>query len=123
MVSHWEISPSQKELLDALFDPLAHEDIKRILDVGSGRTSIQYLTDRFKDVVITGIIFPGDTRKTDPIKECVTNTSYKLIELDIKDFHENQTFDVVLAHLFLGEAEKFAGNKFDGIAVKMKSRH
>ena len=89
--------------------------------MGSGRTSMQFLTDYFKDIIITGIIFPGDDRKTNPVKECVTNTNYEIVEQDIKDFNENQEIDIVLAHLFLGEAEKFAENKFEEILDKLFS--
>ena len=60
-------------------------------------------------------------RKIDPVKECVTNTNYEIVEKDILDFNENQQVDIVLGHLFLGEAEKFDGNKFDQILNKLFS--
>jgi hypothetical protein len=117
----WHISEAQQKLLDSLFRVIENENINAVLDMGSGRTSIQYLTDRFKDLKITGVVFPGDKRKTDPIKECVTNTNYELVERDIKNLDQNLEIDIVLAHLFLGEAEKFAGNKFKEIVDKLFS--
>jgi cyclopropane fatty-acyl-phospholipid synthase-like methyltransferase len=119
METNWQISKSQKELLDSLFDKIDEKGIKNVLDVGSGRTTIFYLTDRFKDLVIKGIVYPGDTRKIDPIKECVKNTNYELIETEIKDFNPGEPFDVVLAHLFLGEAEHFGENQFKEVMEKL----
>jgi len=119
--SNWQISEVQRKLLGSLFSVIEDNDVKNVFDIGSGRTSIQYLTDRYKNLVITGIVFPGDARKIDPIKECVTNTNYEIIEQDIMHFDENQEIDIVLAHLFLGEAEQFAENKFPKILEKLFS--
>lgn len=111
----WEISKTQKKLLDDLMGNIDVRQISRVLDVGSGRTSIAYLTDKFKNLKIKGIVYPGDERKIQPIKECVKAENYELIETDIKNFDFSQEFDLVLAHLFLGEATKFADNKFEDI--------
>ncbi len=115
----WKISSSQKKLLDNLFTSIDTREVYNILDVGSGRTSIYYLTDKFKDVKIKGLVYPGDQRKIEPIKECVKNTNYELVETDIKNFDFSQEFDVCLAHLFLGEAGKFAENNFEEILNKL----
>ncbi len=114
----WQISRSQKELLDSLFEKVEGK-VKKVLDLGSGRTSIFYLTDKYKDLIIKGVVYPGDNRKTDPIKECVKNTNYEIVESDIKDLDFNESFDLVLGHLFLGEAEKFADNQFAEILDKV----
>ncbi len=116
----WQISSNQKELLDVLFERIEGR-IENVLDVGSGRTSIFYLTDRFKNVTVEGIVYPGDDRKIGPIKECVKNDNYKLIEADILDFNPEKSYDVILAHLFLGEAEKFLSNKSEEILTKLFS--
>ena len=112
MEINWQISKSQKELLDSLFDAIELKEIKNVLDIGSGRTSIFYLTDRFKNLNIKGVVSPGDQRKINPIKECVKNSNYELIETDIKDLNLDETLDVILAHLFLGEAEQFGKNRY-----------
>ena len=117
---NWHISQSQKKLLDSLFNGIRIE-VKNVIDIGSGRTSIQYLTDRFPNLKIRGIVYPGDIRKIDPIKKCVKNTNYELIEVDFNHLDLKESFDIVLAHLFLGEAEKFAGNKFGKILDKLLS--
>lgn len=116
----WIISSAQKILLDSLFEKVEGK-VEKVLDIGSGRTSIFYLTDRFKNIIVKGIVFPGDNRKIDPIKECVKNTNYELVETDIMNFNSDDKFDAVLAHLFLGEAEKFAGNKYEEILNKLFS--
>jgi 16S rRNA A1518/A1519 N6-dimethyltransferase RsmA/KsgA/DIM1 with predicted DNA glycosylase/AP lyase activity len=120
MDTEWQISSKQKELLDVLFEKIEGR-VKNVLDVGSGRTSIFYLTERYKDTIVEGIIYPRDDRKISPIKECVKNDNYKLIETDILDFNPDKSYDVILAHLFLGEAEKFGDNKFEKVLAKLFS--
>jgi hypothetical protein len=118
-MNDWQISSSQKSLLDSLFSVIDSSEVYKALDIGSGRTSIFYLTDKFKDVKVQGVVYPDDQRKIGPIKDCVKNTNYELIETDIKNFDFSQEFDVVLAHLFLGEAGKFADNNFEEILNKL----
>ena len=121
METDWKISEAQKKLLDSLFNAVELKEIKNVLSIGSGRTSIFYLTDRFGDLNIKGVVYPGDERKIVPIKECVKNNNYELIESDIKDFNSNKSFDIILAHLFLGEAEQFGENQFKIILEKLFS--
>jgi hypothetical protein len=121
MENNWKISKSQKEALDFLFNSIKNKKIKKILDVGSGRTSMDYLTNKFKKLKIKGIVYPGDTRKIIPIKECVKNKNYELIESDIMNFNSKEKFDIILGHLFLGEAEKFGKNKFEKVLKKLFS--
>jgi trans-aconitate methyltransferase len=111
----WEISKTQKKLLDDLMGNIDAGQINRVLDVGSGRTSIGYLTDKFKDLKITGIIYPDDEERMRKLKESVKNQNYELVKTDIKDFDKSQDYDLVLAHLFLGEATKYGGNNFEEI--------
>jgi len=118
MDTEWQISLNQKELLDVLFGGI-EEKVEGVLDVGSGRTSIFYLTEKYKDIIVEGIVYPGDDRKISPIRECVKNDNYKLIETDILDFNPEKSYDVILAHLFLGEAEKFGENKFEKVLAKL----
>lgn len=112
---NWEISGKQKELLDKLFENVELEKVENVLDVGSGRTSIQYLTDRFKDLNITGIVYPDDEERMQKLESSVKNKNYKIIRTDIKSFDKSRNYDIVLAHLFLGEATKYASNNFEEI--------
>lgn len=86
------------------------ENINRILDAGSGKTSLSYLVNKYPAAMIDAIVYPGDKRKINSIKENVTG-NYNLIELDLCKDKINETYDLVLAHLLLGEATKF-GNDF-----------
>ncbi|MBN2094232.1 MAG: hypothetical protein JW740_02600 [Candidatus Zambryskibacteria bacterium] len=125
-MNDWQISSKQKTLLDSLFSVIDLTEVYRALDVGSGRTSIFYLTDRFKDLKITGIIYPEDEERIQKLKDSVKNTNYELLKTDIKDFDKNEDYDVILAHLFLGEAEKFAENKFEEVMnelFKIKTKY
>ena len=111
----WKISSSQKKLLDDLFSEIKVKKIKKVLDIGSGRTSLDYLTNKFKSLDIKAVVYPGDERKITPIKECVKNPNYELIETDIRNLNFNEKFDIVLAHLFIAEAEKFGRNNINRV--------
>lgn len=91
-----------KNILDNMLD----DKYTNILDLGSGKTSMSLLLNKFKVSNITGVCYPGDNRKLDKIKkECIGK--YKLIEKDIcKDIIEEK-FDLILCHLLFGEAIKF----------------
>lgn len=111
----WKISEIQKKLLDKLFEAIDLKEVKNVLDVGSGRTSIGYLADRFKDIKITGIIYPEDKERIQKLKDSVQNQNYELVKTDINDFDKSQEYDIVLAHLFLGEANHYGGNNFEKV--------
>ncbi len=120
----WKISKSQKKLLDNLFEGVEIKKVKKVLDMGAGRTSVHYLANKFKSSNIEAVVYPGDTRKIKPILECVPERNYEIIESDIKNF-KNKEYDLILAHMFLGEADKFGNNKFKKIleflfAIKTK---
>jgi hypothetical protein len=114
----WKISSRQKKLLDSLFEKIKNSEIKSVLDMGAGRTSVHYLANRFKNIKIKAVVYPGDERKIKPILECVPEKNYEIIENDIKNLKIKKV-DLILAHLFLGEAEKFAGNKFEDILKRL----
>lgn len=117
----WKISPSQKKLLDALFKNVTIKYPHTVVDAGSGRTSIHYLAHRFKKTVITGIVYPGDDRKLKPILACVPEDNYQIAQTDIQKFNPKQKPEIVLAHLFLGEATKFGRNTFRSVLKKLLS--
>lgn len=116
-MNNWKIDKQQKQLLDSLFKEIKLINVKNIVDIGSGRTSLKFLADRFKNVIIEAVVYPGDERKIKPIKECVKNNNYRIIERDIKDIDFNKSYDIALAHLFLSEvaACKFTSDKFESI--------
>lgn len=85
-------------------------NIKNILDAGSGKTSLGYLLKKFPSANINAIVYPGDYRKINSIKENI-NGKYNLKELDLCDTIIKEKYDLVFAHLLLGEATMF-GNSF-----------
>ncbi len=119
--TRWSISPSQKKILDALFKSIPIKNPRTVIDAGSGRTSIHYLAHRFKNIVITGIVYPGDRRKLEPILACVPEDNYQIAQTDIRKFNPRQKSEIILAHLFLGEATKFGRNTFPGVLKKLLS--
>lgn len=92
-------------------------NINNILDAGSGKTSLSYLLNKFPNANVDAIVYPGDDRKITSIKENV-NGKYNLKELDLCNAKINETYDLVFAHLLLGEATKF-GNKFTDILNRL----
>lgn len=62
-------------------------------------------------------MYPGDHRKINSIEENV-KCGYHLIELDLCKDSITKSYDLVLAHLLLGEATKF-GNDFKVLLEKL----
>lgn len=95
-----------------IINKLLKKEYMNILDLGSGKTSMGILLNKFPNSNITGICYPGDNRKLDSIKEnCVGN--YELIEMDICKEQPKQKYDLILCHLLLGETLKFGNNLMD----------
>ena len=78
-----------------------------ILDAGSGKTSLNILTNYFTKSVIDAVVFPGDLKKIDFIKETVTNENYVLKEIDLINTEIDKKYYLVLSHLLLGESKRF----------------
>lgn len=93
------------------------KDINNILDSGSGRTSLNYLINTFPKANIDAVVFPGDYRKINSIKENVQG-HYNLTEIDLCKSNISKEYDLVLAHLLLGEATKF-NNTFEDLLEKL----
>ena len=107
--------PLHKEILDGLFEGFSRDAGYQILDAGSGRTSLYFLTEAFPNSQITAIVYPGDERKKRGIRADISATNYVLREADILGFEQEREFDIVLAHLLLGEATKFGDNTLVGV--------
>lgn len=107
--------PQHKKFLDALFEDFNSNFEYKVLDAGSGRTSLYWLTKRFPSSDIKALIYPGDERKKAGIERDVGAVNYELVEVDITNFESKHKFDIVLAHLLLGEATKFGNNTFEGV--------
>lgn len=95
------------EMFDTLLSDINCEEKYSVLDAGSGMTSLNIITKRFKNSNIDAICFPGDYRKIDSIKMNVIQKNYTLLESDICKYTNWKKYDFVFAHLLLGEATKF----------------
>ena len=91
-------------LLSKLFSIINKNSIKNILDAGSGRTSLNDLAEQFPNAKIDAIVYYGDERKKKSIYENVKSRNFELIEKDIVKDTITKKYDLVLAHLLLGEA-------------------
>jgi trans-aconitate methyltransferase len=121
----WKMDSAHKEVLKRLFADFDKNHVYKILDAGSGRTSLSFLTKRFPKSNVEAMIYPGDERKKKGIVESVRAKNYFLNEVDIRAFKQTKQFDIVLAHLLLGEATKFK-NKFADILralFKIKTKY
>jgi hypothetical protein len=107
-------------LLSKLLKELDKIAIKEVLDAGSGKTSISILLQYFNNAHIDAIVFPGDYRKINSIKEHIISNRYNLIEKDICSSSIKKQYDLVLAHLLLGEAIKW-GNTVEDLLSKLLS--
>ena len=108
------------ELLSDLVKDIEKEQINKILDAGSGKTSLNILSDLFLNAQIDGVVFYNDIRKINSIKENVPNNRYTLIEKDICKDELDKSYNLVLAHLLLGEATKW-GNTVEELIDKLLS--
>lgn len=117
----WEIRNDHKEILDKIFNSFDNASQLKILDAGTGRTSLKFLIDKFTNAFITAVTYPGDNRKIESIKRSIVEESYSLIECDLIDLDSSEPYDVVLAHLLLGEANCFGNNTFEKLLNKLFS--
>ena len=105
-------------LLSDLLKEIDKEQITKILDAGSGKTSLTILLNLFPNAQIEAVVFYNDTRKINSIKENVPNNRYTLMEKDICKDKVSKSYDLVLAHLLLGEATKW-GNTVEELIDKL----
>lgn len=92
-------------ILNDFLDLIKGENITSILDAGSGRTSLSAIANSFSGTSIDAVVYPGDIRKLNSIKEiadCSENIS--IIEKDICKDTVIKAYDLITAHLLLGEA-------------------
>ena len=104
-----------RDFLHAIKD----ESIASILDAGSGRTSLSLITEVFPDTPVDAVVYPGDVRKLNSISETAgAHKAVCAVEKDICSDTINKAYDVVVAHLLLGEATKF-GHAFEELLSRL----
>lgn len=107
--------PHHKEILTRLFERFDTEEEYTILDAGSGKTNLYFLTTHFPHSTICAVVYPGDVRKIESIRGFVDASNFALREIDIQELEPEFSVDIVLAHLLLGEATAFGDNMFENV--------
>lgn len=106
-------------ILNDFLDLIKGEDITSILDAGSGRTSLSAIANSFSGTPVDAVVYPGDMRKLNSIKEIADRgENISVIEKDICKDTVIKAYDLITAHLLLGEAAKF-GNSFEDLLEKI----
>lgn len=111
-------------ILREFLSDLITEEVARVLDAGSGKTSLSAIIACFPQAHVDAVVYPGDERKRCSIQS-VPLGNRCVIERDICNDPIDGTYDLVVAHLLLGEAAKF-GNAFRTLLEKLlavKSRY
>ncbi len=106
-------------ILRELLSDLSIADISRILDAGSGKTSLSTIISCFPKASVDAIVYPGDERKLKTIRN-IQSDQVNVVEWDICDTPIPAHYDLVVAHLLLGEASKF-GNTFQDLLQNLFS--
>ena len=106
------------KLLFKITAKINKEEIKSILDAGSGKTSLSILLRLFPESKIDAITYYNDLRKINSIKENIFSSRYNLEEKNLCKDKIKKQYDLVLAHLLLGEAEKW-NHSFKELLLKL----
>ncbi len=106
-------------ILRGLLSGLSIADNSRILDAGSGKTSLSTIISHFPKASVDAIVYPGDERKLKTIRN-MQSDRVNVVEQDICNTPIPDHYDLVVAHLLLGEARKF-GNSFQDLLQKLFS--
>lgn len=107
-------------ILNRFLEELEGRSIASILDAGSGRTSLSAIVSHFPQAEISAVVYPGDRRKLDtilPIQEA-SKADIHVLEKDFCREAMPKGYDLVVAHLLLGEAVTF-GNQFDVLLERL----
>ncbi len=107
-------------ILESFLEKLKGEQIASILDAGSGGTSLSAIVKHFPGAKIDAVVYPGDQRKIRtilPVRE-ETGADIQILEKDICHEEFSKSYDLITAHLLLGEAAKF-GNRFETMLERL----
>ena len=97
-----------------MFKQLKGEEINKIVDAGSGKTSASILLKYHPTATVDAIIYPGDNRKKNPLENAIGSDRLDVIEADICKTTFKKSYDMCCVLLTLGEAQMF-GNSFQDL--------
>ena len=113
------------KIIKKMIKSIKKENIKKIMDAGSGKTSASILLKYFKNANVDAIVYPGDNRKKKPLENAIGSDRLEIIEADICKNCFRKKYDFCLVHLTLGEAHNF-GNHFTDLfhqVMDVKSKY
>ena len=102
------------KIIKTMIKKLNCDEMKKIIDAGSGKTSASMLLKYFKNAQVDAIVYPGDNRKKNPLENAISSNRLDVVEADICKSCFRKKYDLCLAHLTLGEAHNF-GNHFSDL--------
>ena len=102
------------KIINVMTKKLKREEIKKIIDAGSGKISASVLLKYFSFASVEAIVYPGDNRKKHPLEHAIGSDRLEVVEADICKECFRKKYDLCLAHLTLGEAHNF-GNHFSDL--------
>ena len=103
-----------RDFLQAIPGNIAH-----VLDAGSGMTSLRIISEACPDALIDAMVYPGDTRKITSAQTVAdAHPGIRIIEKDLCGDGIDASYDIVVAHLLLGEATKF-GHTFEDLLRRL----
>jgi len=102
------------KIIKSMTKGLNKQEIKKIIDAGSGKTSASCLLKYFPSAKVDAIVFPGDNRKKNPLTSTIGSNRLEIQETDICVTAFKRKYDLCCAHLTLGEAQLF-GNSFENL--------
>ena len=102
------------KIIKTLTKRINREEVKKVIDAGSGKTSASVLLKYFPKANVDAVVYPGDNRKKHPLQTAIESDRLELVEADICTTCFRKKYDLCLVHLTLGEAHNF-GNHFSDL--------
>ncbi len=101
-------------MVHTMIKPLKKDEIKKVIDAGSGKVSASILLKYFPTAKVDAVIFPGDNRKKNMLENSIDSDRLETVEANICETTFRKQYDLCLVHLSLGEALHF-NNSFESM--------
>ena len=102
------------KIVKVMTKKLNREEVKKVIDAGSGKTSASMLLKYFPTAQVDAIVYPGDNRKKNPLENAIGSNRLEIVEANLCCQCIRKKYEFCLAHLLLGEAHNF-GNHFSDL--------
>lgn len=95
------------KIIKTLTKKLNREEVKKIIDAGSGKTSASVLLKYFPNAHVDAVVYPGDNRKKYPLETAIESNRLDVVEIDLCASCIRKKYDLCMVYLTLGEALNF----------------